>query len=135
MVAKNLADLRQAVVVIADAVRGSLVHEQADTNALLDAVGTLQQVAADGSLEELRDELRKQALVNARATGYVRRWSADIGDAAQVRGQYVIYRVAEPAVLAAGEKAVTADAFPFAYPDGSHDAAAILVHPKAGTVT
>jgi len=61
MVATNLADLRQAVVVIADAVRGSLVHEHADTKALLEAVGTLQIVATDGSLEELRHEVRRAA--------------------------------------------------------------------------
>jgi diguanylate cyclase (GGDEF)-like protein len=61
LVATNLADLRQAVVVIADAVRGSLVHEHADTDALLRAVGTLQLVAADGSLEELRNEVRRAA--------------------------------------------------------------------------
>jgi diguanylate cyclase (GGDEF)-like protein len=61
LVATNLADLRQAVVVIADAVRGSLVHEHADTKALLEAVGTLQHVATDGSLEELRNEVRRAA--------------------------------------------------------------------------
>jgi diguanylate cyclase (GGDEF)-like protein len=61
MVATNLADLRQAVVVIADAVRGSLVHEHADTQALLAAVGSLQIVATDGSLEELRNEVRRAA--------------------------------------------------------------------------
>ena len=61
MVASSLADLRQAVVVIAEAVGGSLVHEHADTDALLKAVGTLQLVAADGSLEELRNEVRRAA--------------------------------------------------------------------------
>src|SRR6185436_2886489 len=50
-----------AVVVIADAVRGSLVNEHADTRSLLEAVGTLQVVAADGSLDELRDEVRRAA--------------------------------------------------------------------------
>jgi diguanylate cyclase (GGDEF)-like protein len=59
MVAASLADLRQAVVVIADAVRGSMVNEHADTNALLDAVSTLQLVAADGSLDELRNEVKR----------------------------------------------------------------------------
>ena len=57
----SLAELRQAVVVIADAVGGSLVHEHADTDALLEAVGALQLVAADGSLEELRNEVRRAA--------------------------------------------------------------------------
>jgi diguanylate cyclase (GGDEF)-like protein len=73
MIATSLADLRQAVVVIADAVRGSLVHEHADTDALLDAVGSLQLVASDGSLEELRNEVRRaadqlQTLANDRDT-------------------------------------------------------------------
>ncbi|HLZ27141.1 MAG TPA: GGDEF domain-containing protein [Chloroflexota bacterium] len=61
LVATSLADLRQAVVVIAEAVGGSLVHEHADTDALLKAVSTLQLVAADGSLEELRNEVRRAA--------------------------------------------------------------------------
>jgi hypothetical protein len=60
---------------------------------------------------------------------------ADIGDRAEVRGQYTIYRVPEPTELSAGVTTVTADAFPFAYPDGSHDAAAILVHPTSRVVT
>jgi hypothetical protein len=60
---------------------------------------------------------------------------ADIGDPGATRGQYAVYRVTEPATLAAGEATVTADTFPFVYPDGSHDAAAILVHPLTGAVT
>jgi diguanylate cyclase (GGDEF)-like protein len=61
LVATSLAELRQAVVVIAKAVRGSLVSEKADTRALLEAVGSLQVVASDGSLAELRDEVRRAA--------------------------------------------------------------------------
>lgn len=61
LVAASLAELRQAVVVIAEAVGGSLVHEHADTDALLKAVGALQLVAADGSLDELRNEVRRAA--------------------------------------------------------------------------
>jgi diguanylate cyclase (GGDEF)-like protein len=61
MVATNLADLRRAVVIIADAVRGTLVHEHADTHAVLAAVSGLQLVAADGSLEELRNEVGRAA--------------------------------------------------------------------------
>ncbi len=60
---------------------------------------------------------------------------ADIGDAREVRGQYTVYRVTEPGALAAGDTSVTADAFPFAYPDGSHDAATLLVHPRTGAIT
>jgi diguanylate cyclase (GGDEF)-like protein len=60
-VANNLAELRHAVVVIADAIRGSLVRETADTHAVLKAVNDLQVVASDGSLEELRNEIRRAA--------------------------------------------------------------------------
>lgn len=60
---------------------------------------------------------------------------ADIGDAAEVRGQYAIYRVREPATLSAAGAQLTPDVLPFAYPDGSHDAAAILVHPVTGVIT
>lgn len=60
---------------------------------------------------------------------------ADVGDPRQVRGQYAVYRVAEPTTLTRGETSVKADVFPFAYPDGSHDAAAILVHPRTRVVT
>jgi diguanylate cyclase (GGDEF)-like protein len=61
LVAIGLAELRQAVIVIANAVRGSLVSEKADTRALLEAVGSLQLVASDGSLAELRAEVRRAA--------------------------------------------------------------------------
>jgi chorismate mutase len=59
LVAMNLADLRRAVVIIADAVRGALVHERADTSALHQAVGALRAAAADGSLGELRQEVSR----------------------------------------------------------------------------
>src|SRR5216110_652133 len=37
----------------------SLASETADTLALVDAVGILQRVASDGSLEDLRNEVRR----------------------------------------------------------------------------
>lgn len=58
---------------------------------------------------------------------------ADMGDNSKVRSDYVIYRVAEPATLGGG--AVTAEALPFAYPDGPHNAEALVVHPTTGVVT
>ncbi len=56
----------------------------------------------------------------------------DTGDNAKLRADYVVYRVAEPAVLSAGRQLVRAEAFPFRYPDKSHDAEALLVHPVTG---
>ena len=57
---------------------------------------------------------------------------ADIGDNSLVRDDYVLYRTPEPTQLAAGPHTVTADKLPFAYPDGSHDAETLLVHPLTG---
>jgi len=48
----------------------------------------------------------------------------DFGDNDAVRDDYVIYRVTEPTELGPGPLA--ADAFPFSYPDGSHNAEALF---------
>jgi hypothetical protein len=61
---------------------------------------------------------------------------ADIGDKDGGRMDYVVYRVAEPFLLSAGEHAVPFEALHFAYPDGkSHDAATLLIHPVTGLLT
>ncbi|APR83184.1 Hypothetical protein A7982_08533 [Minicystis rosea] len=58
---------------------------------------------------------------------------ADIGDNQEKRTSYTIYRVPEPATVA--DATVTAEALPFTYPDGSHNAETLLVHPTTGAVT
>ena len=61
---------------------------------------------------------------------------ADIGDNNSRRDEVVVYRVPEP-VLKKGVKSAsteTAEAFPFKYPDGKHDAEAIFVDPKSGRI-
>lgn len=58
---------------------------------------------------------------------------ADIGDNAEARGSYTVYRVPEPANVADG--AVTAERLDFTYPDGSHNAETLLVHPVTGAIT
>lgn len=60
---------------------------------------------------------------------------ADTGDNKGKRGAYVIYRVPEPSAVGPGQHTVTAQALPFVYPDGSHNAETILVHPKTGVIT
>jgi hypothetical protein len=58
----------------------------------------------------------------------------DFGDNLERRSDYVVYRVPEPATLGGGTTSVTAEAFPFQYPDGSHNSEALMVHPTTGAV-
>ena len=66
----------------------------------------------------------------------------DIGDNDGVRSEVVVYRVAEPVVSASTRKFTKnrpgstepADAIRLKYPDGKHDAEALLVHPRTGDI-
>lgn len=66
----------------------------------------------------------------------------DIGDNDGVRSEIVVYRVAEPSLTAATRKFTKsrpgstepADAIRLKYPDGKHDAEALLVHPRTGNI-
>ena len=55
--ARTLADVRQAVLTIAGAVRGSLVQERSDSRRLDSVVQRLQSAALGTSLDQLRDEV------------------------------------------------------------------------------
>jgi hypothetical protein len=59
---------------------------------------------------------------------------ADFGDNARRRDDLTLYRVKEPDLSKGVKDGVTqaAEAFPFEYPDGRHDAEALLVDPKSG---
>ena len=66
----------------------------------------------------------------------------DIGDNNSVRSEVVVYRVAEPK-LSAATRTLTksrpgsteaAEAIRLKYPDGKHDAEALLVHPRTGNI-
>lgn len=61
---------------------------------------------------------------------------ADTGDNGRVRAELVIYRVPEPAVNKHEPtgSTETAEAFPFIYPDGKHDAEAIFVDQQSGRI-
>jgi hypothetical protein len=64
----------------------------------------------------------------------------DIGDNAEKRSEVIVYRVPEPVVGTANNaKAKTfstepAESIHLRYPDGSHDAEALLVHPITGAI-
>ncbi len=63
---------------------------------------------------------------------------ADSGNNSLSRGELTLYRVAEPSLAKATPKTVltgetaAAEAFPFRYPDGKHDAEALFLDPQSG---
>lgn len=59
----------------------------------------------------------------------------DIGDNDGERLAYTLYRMVEPTAISPGEQSIAADRLVFTYPDGSHDAETLLVHPVTGEVT
>ncbi|WP_236644000.1 hypothetical protein [Sorangium cellulosum] len=59
----------------------------------------------------------------------------DIGDNDRERDRYALYEVREPAALGGARRAVAAEAISLAYPDGSHNAETLLVHPVTGAIT
>ena len=66
----------------------------------------------------------------------------DIGDNNKTRDEVIVYRVAEPALTAATQKQTkarpgstgAAETIRLKYPDGKHDAEALLVHPTSGNI-
>jgi hypothetical protein len=59
---------------------------------------------------------------------------ADIGDNAAQRPGVVVYRIQEPRVKGRPAITVSARALPLTYPDGAHDAEALLVSPSNGAL-
>jgi hypothetical protein len=59
---------------------------------------------------------------------------ADIGDNDRKRDDLTLYRVKEPDLSKGAKDGATenAEAFPFRYPDGRHDAESLIVDPKSG---
>jgi len=60
---------------------------------------------------------------------------ADTGDNELERTGYSLYRVPEPAEIGSGPRKIAGERIDFTYPDGPHDAEAMLVHPVSGVVT
>jgi hypothetical protein len=59
----------------------------------------------------------------------------DVGDNQKQRASSVIYRVPEPASFTSSDRSTRAEALPFVYPDGRHNAETLLIHPITGVVT
>lgn len=60
---------------------------------------------------------------------------ADMGDNKKQRNDYKLYRFAEPEREPSAEIAITPERFDIRYPDGAHNAEALLVHPVTGHIT
>lgn len=59
----------------------------------------------------------------------------DIGNNKRLRGEFEIYRVAEPLISENDLRSTeNAEAIKFTYPDFRHDAETLLVHPKTGDI-
>jgi hypothetical protein len=75
-------------------------------------------------------------------TGQSYLYIGDIGDNNESRSEVVVYRVVEPKLTAADKTSIkirprtteTAEAIRLRYPDGQHDAEALLVHPSSGNL-
>jgi len=63
-------------------------------------------------------------------------YAADIGDNGATRPNIVVYRAREPKVVAdGGTHPITGvDALTLSYPDGAHDAEALMVDPRSGEI-
>lgn len=64
-------------------------------------------------------------------------FAGDIGSSrgdGQVRSTFAVYRVPEPTIPGQISGALTGDLFRYAYPDGSHNAEALMVHPVSGEI-
>jgi hypothetical protein len=59
----------------------------------------------------------------------------DIGDNLKLRGTVTVVRVPEPDPTLTGEQQSPGERMDLAYPDGPHNAEALLVHPRTGTLT
>lgn len=59
----------------------------------------------------------------------------DIGDNDRERDGYALYEVREPGALRGAPRALSAEMVSLAYPDGSHNAETLLVHPVTGAFT
>lgn len=97
----------------------------------LSATGThLASYALTDAVHEDWEDIA-QAPCNAGQCLYI----GDIGDNERQRSTYAIYIVVEPETIEAGNHELPVERVQFGYPDGSHDAETLLVHPRTGVVT
>jgi hypothetical protein len=87
-------------------------------------------VNADGEVKAVLSfnaEVRDVEAIGVGTDGNI--YVADIGDNEARRAKVVVYSMPEPAELT--DQKMRYRAYDFAYPDGAHDAEALLVHPRS----
>ena len=99
------------------------------------AVTTRGRVLAELSVPGAEARDWEDIAVGPGPSGRPALYLADIGDNATERSSVTVYRVREPRVpAAAGGSTAPAGALALRYPDGAHDAEALLVSPTSGAL-
>lgn len=109
-------------------------HNDSSDSSRIFALSTTGAHLATYELENARNDDWEDIARSPCASGNCL-WVADIGDNSGTRTEYSIYLMEEPRAIEPGVHAVPADRAVFTYPDGSHDAEVLLVHPLTGAVT
>ena len=78
------------------------------------------------------DPYDPEALAPGRIGGEPALFLGDIGDNSLLREDVSVFGLREPATLS--DRTVTPEWYRFRYPDGPHDAEALLVHPRTGRI-
>jgi hypothetical protein len=115
--------------------RGVLwTHNDSGDGARLFAVNARGRLLAEVAVAGAQAEDWEDVAVGPAPGGRDAVYAADIGDNEAVRPNVIVYRVAEPRLK--GARSITAAARPLAlrYPDGAHDAEALLVSPSNGAL-
>ena len=102
-------------------------HPDGGTVAQVMAVGQSGDTVATVTLDGI-DPYDPEALAPGRDGGSL--WLGDLGDNLEKRPDVSVFRFREPRSVADGT--VRTRWFRFTYPDGPHDAEALLVHPSTG---
>jgi hypothetical protein len=114
------------------------VHNDSGDKARLYAINNQGRLLAKYSVSEARNIDWEDLASGPGSDGKPALYIGDIGNNSLSRSELTIYRVSEPSLAQASPKTIltgetaAAEAFPFRYPDGKHDAEAIFVDPQSG---
>lgn len=109
-------------------------HNDSSDSSRIFALSTTGAHLATFELQDARNDDWEDIAYSPGSSGnYL--WIADIGDNDGTRTEYAIYLMQEPETIEPGVHSVPSNRVTFTYPDGSHDAEVLLVHPLTGAVT
>ncbi len=114
------------------------VHNDSGDQPRVYAVNSRGQLLAKFMVTEARNVDWEDMAIGPGKDGKPALYLADSGNNSLRRGELTLYRVAEPSLAKATPKTVltgeteAAEAFPFRYPDGKHDAEALFLDPQSG---